>query len=75
MKKTHETQRDEELYNDDDDIYSPIEDLQRIENGGSFKRSSGNLEGQPVGIRIIGYVMIGFTMLMILSVIVLNVFL
>ncbi|MEH6942337.1 hypothetical protein [Bacillus sp. JJ722] len=63
------------MYNDCDDIYSPIEELQKIENGGAFKRSSANIEGQPLGIKIIGYVMIGFMALMFLIVIFSNIFL
>jgi hypothetical protein len=60
VKDIHETQPDEEYRRSDDEIYTPVEDLQRIEAGGIYKRENLKLSTLPLGIRIIGYFIIGF---------------
>jgi hypothetical protein len=50
MKEMHETQSTEPLYHDDNNVFTPIEDLQRIE-GGVWNRKSFRLDLQPKGIR------------------------
>ncbi|CAH0344988.1 hypothetical protein [Bacillus sp. CECT 9360] len=60
MKNTHETQSTEEYVYEEGKIYSPIEDLQRIESGGAYNKDSLDISKQPKGIRYIGYFIIGF---------------
>lgn len=75
MEKTHETQSTEELNTvDDDKLYTPIEDWQKITAGGNFKRDSFNLTGFPKGIRFIGYFFIGFSMLSFVIMMILSIF-
>ena len=64
MGKIHESQSTAKFYNEEDDkLYTPIENLQRIEGGGVYKRNNLNLNSLPKGIRIIGYSIIGFTII------------
>jgi hypothetical protein len=53
-------------------VYSPIEDLQRIEGSGAYKNA--DLNSMPKGIRYIGYFMIGFLTLFLLAAIIINLF-
>lgn len=60
LKDTHETQSTEQFYNrEEDKLFTPIEDLQKIEAGGVYKRNV-NFNTLPKGIKIIGYFLIGF---------------
>ncbi|MDP4083342.1 MAG: hypothetical protein Q8934_01875 [Bacillota bacterium] len=64
MKKTHETQTTKIHHQtNDDELYSPIEDLQKITLGGIPKKSSFQLSTLPKGIRYIGYFIIGFSVI------------
>ncbi|WP_456271023.1 hypothetical protein [Bacillus sp. AK031] len=60
MTDTHETQPTEESPYNEDEIYSPVENLQKIEAGGTFKHKNMEMDTLPIGIRIIGYCIIGF---------------
>ncbi|GGI11731.1 hypothetical protein [Gottfriedia solisilvae] len=63
-KKTHETESTDSKVNvDDHEIYSPIEDLQRIEGVGPLKRNSLDLDKQPKAIKFIGYFFIAFVLI------------
>lgn len=68
IKKIHETQSDNQLNKDvnDERIYTPIEDLQKIESGGVFKRNSYDTSKFPKGIRYVGYFLFGGLFLMVL---------
>jgi hypothetical protein len=60
MKDTHETQPTKDRINpEEDQFYSPIENLQNI-TGGGFKNGIPQLSHLPKGIRFIGYIIIGF---------------
>ncbi|EZP78686.1 hypothetical protein H839_02421 [Parageobacillus genomosp. 1] len=72
MKDMHETQSTEPLHHDDDNVFAPIEDLQRI-TGGVWNRKNFRLDSQPKGIRWVGYVMIGF-FLMTMAIVILSFF-
>ncbi|MGG1676053.1 hypothetical protein ACIFOT_09940 [Neobacillus sp. NRS-1170] len=75
MEKKHETQPSEAFKEiDDDKLYTPIEDLQKITAGGVYKRNSFKLSSLPKGIRYIGYFMMGFCILTFVIAIVLNLF-
>ncbi|MEH7120857.1 hypothetical protein V7128_26130 [Neobacillus vireti] len=72
MKALHETQSTEtgEISNMKDENYSPIENLQKIEGGGN--REKVNLKKLPAGIRYIGYFIIGFSVISIILMFILN---
>ncbi|MDF2904593.1 MAG: hypothetical protein K0S25_2231 [Bacillus sp. (in: firmicutes)] len=73
IKQTHESQSTEEFHNlEEDKLFTPIEDLQRIEAGGVYKKENLNLSTLPKGIRYIGYTIIGFTVLTVILVLILN---
>jgi len=73
MKKTHETESTDIKVNvDDQEIFSPIEDLQRIEGVGPLKRNSLDLDKQPKAIRLIGYFFIAFVLISSLFVLIAN---
>lgn len=73
MKKTHETQStNSKVIVDDDKIYSPIEDLQKLEGVSPLKRNSLDLDTLPKGIRFIGYFFIAFVVISTLVVLVIN---
>jgi hypothetical protein len=72
VKDMHETQSAEHLYHDDDEVFPPIEDLQRV-TGGVWNRKSFRLDSQPKGVRWVGYVMVGFV-LMTMAIVILNFF-
>ncbi|WP_223589272.1 hypothetical protein [Neobacillus bataviensis] len=75
MEKTHETQSSEAYKEiDDNKLYTPIEDLQKITAGGVYKRNSLKLKSLPKGIRYIGYFIMGFCILTFVIAIVLKVF-
>ncbi|MDN3018307.1 hypothetical protein PH210_19190 [Paenibacillus sp. BSR1-1] len=75
MEKTHETQSSEALKEiNDNKLYTPIEELQKITAGGVYKRKSFKLSSMPKGIRYIGYAIIGFCILTFVIAIVLNLF-
>lgn len=54
------------MNHEEDKLYTPIENLQKIEGGGALNRDSLDLDTLPKGIRWIGYVIIGFFVLTIL---------
>lgn len=59
--KVHETQSTEEYNpNESDKVYTPLEDIQRIEGGTIYKRQNVRFGSLPKGIRYIGYFMVGF---------------
>jgi hypothetical protein len=60
MKNIHETQPPEDNRLQDDEIYTPVEDLQKIEAGGTYKRKNLKMDTLPLGIRLIGYCIIFF---------------
>lgn len=66
IKKTHETQSTEKFSTDvnDQELYTPIENLQKIEAGGVYKRDSFNVSRFPKGIRYLSYFLIGAMVLM-----------
>lgn len=72
-KKTHETEPIKEQHFDEKKIYSPIENIQKIE-GVEIKTDSYQISTFPKGIRIIGYFMFGFIFVLLLLVIVINFF-
>ncbi len=75
MKKTHETEiSDGNIYLDDHKIYSPIEDLQKIDGMSPLNRTSLELENKPKAIRFIGYFIITFIILSTLLVLIANLF-
>lgn len=75
MEKIHETQPTETIHNpESDQLYTPIENLQRIEGGGVYKRNSLKLKTLPKGIRYIGYFIIGFAASSIIFIIIMNMF-
>ena len=75
MNKKHETENsDEKVYMDEHKIYSPIEDLQKIEGVSPLKRNSFDLDKKPKAIRFIGYLIISFIVLSALVILIANVF-
>lgn len=75
MKRTHETEiSDSKTYLDDHKIYSPIEDLQKIEGISPLNRTSLELENKPKAIRFIGYFIIAFIVLSTLLVLIANLY-
>ncbi|WP_442599660.1 hypothetical protein [Neobacillus sp. D3-1R] len=75
MKKIHETQSSESYKNvEEDKLYTPIEDYQRIEAGGVYKKNHIKLSTLPKGIRYIGYVLIGFTVITTIIGIIMTIF-
>ncbi|WP_077613904.1 hypothetical protein [Caenibacillus caldisaponilyticus] len=73
IKDIHETEKAEEFQrHNDDELYSPIEDLQRIAGGGPLKRSSFNIQSFPKGIKLLGYFFIGFMAAAFLLVVIFN---
>ncbi|MGE8205541.1 hypothetical protein ACQKP0_13355 [Heyndrickxia sp. NPDC080065] len=71
--KFHETQTEDDQHVDDEKLFSPLEDLQRIE-GLVPKRNSFQLSTLPKGIQIIGYMMFGCMFMLVLVVIFINIF-
>lgn len=57
IKETHETQSTKQFKTDvnDEKLYTPIEDLQRIEAGGVYNRNSFDTSKFPKRIRYLGY--------------------
>lgn len=74
IKKTHETQSEDSNVHDETKIYSPIENLQKIENGGAYNKKSLDLDSQPKGIRYIGYFIVGFIAITFLLIIGVSIF-
>jgi hypothetical protein len=75
MKRSHETEiTDGKVYVEEHKIYSPIEDLQKIEGVSPLQRNSLDLENKPKAIRFIGYFIIVFIVVSILFVIIANLF-
>ncbi|WNB91031.1 hypothetical protein [Bacillus sp. NEB1478] len=76
MKKIHETQSSKRTFDEQEQkIYSPIENLQNIESGGSLnKKGLENVSGLPKGIKLLGYVLFGLLGASMLLVMVLNFF-
>lgn len=73
MKQIHETEpKDSKVNMDDHEIYSSIEDLQRIEGVGPLKRNSLDLDKQPKAIKFLGYFFIAFILISILFVLIAN---
>ncbi|PEJ57287.1 hypothetical protein CN692_14140 [Bacillus sp. AFS002410] len=73
MKKIYETQKPEsKVMVDDDKIFSPIEDLQKMQGVIPFKRNSLELGKQPRAIRFIGYFFIGFIVISTLVLLIAN---
>jgi len=73
IKDIHETEKAEEFQrHNDDELYSSIEDLQRIAGGGPLKRSSFNIQSFPLGIKLLGYFFIGFLVAAFLLVVIFN---
>jgi hypothetical protein len=72
MKDMHKTQQAEQLHHDEDKVFAPTEDLQRIE-GGVWNQKSFRPDSQPKRIRWIGYVIVGFV-LMTMAIVILNFF-
>ena len=68
MKDIHETQSTNQQNQDDnnDELYTPIADIQKIEAGGVFKRDSYDMNKFPKGIRLLGYFLFGGLFLMCL---------
>jgi hypothetical protein len=74
LKKLHESQSTKDPNHfEEDQIYSPIEDLQKIE-GGNYKNGIPKLSKMPKGIRFIGYFIIGFFVVTGIFAIVMNLF-
>ena len=69
MKKIHETQSEDRAIHDETTLYSPIENLQKIENGGAYSKKSLQLDSQPRAIRYIGYFIVGFIVLSFLFIV------
>lgn len=73
MGKRHETEPSDAFKEiDDEKLYTPIEDLQKITAGGVYKRNSFKLNSLPKGIRYIGYFIIAFSILTFLIAIIMN---
>jgi hypothetical protein len=63
LKKLYETQPPKDpIHLEEDQVFSPIEDLQNI-TGGRFKNGLPQLSHMPKGIRFIGYFIIGFSVI------------
>jgi hypothetical protein len=74
LKRLHETQPTKDpIHLEEDQVYSPIEDLQNI-TGGSYKNGLPQLSHMPKGIRFIGYFIIGFFVIVGLFAIIINLF-
>ncbi len=69
IKETHETQSTEQYKSDvnDEKLYTPIEDLQRIEAGGVYNRNSFDTSKFPKRIRYLGYFLFGSFVLMLIA--------
>lgn len=75
MKSTHETESAEsKAYVDDHNVFSPIEDLQKIEGVTPLKKNSYDLNNKPKAIRFIGYFIIAFFVISALILFIANVF-
>jgi hypothetical protein len=73
IKNSHETHSTEKFHKtDNDEIFSPTEDLQKIVAGGVFKRNSFNLNIFPKWIKYLGYFIVGFIVAISLIVLMLN---
>ncbi|MEH7454384.1 hypothetical protein [Gottfriedia acidiceleris] len=71
MTRTHETEiSDGKVYIDEHKIYSPIEDLQKIEGFSPLKRNSLDLENKPKAIKIIGDFIFAFIVISTLIVLI-----
>ena len=75
MKRTHETESTENnVYVDEHKVYSPTEDLQKIEGVSPLYRNSLDLSRKPKPIRLIGYFFIAFIVISTLVVLIANLF-
>lgn len=75
MKRTHETESAEsKAYIDDQNIFSPIEDLQKIEGVSPLNKNSYDLNNKPKAIRFIGYFMITFFVISAIIILIANLF-
>ncbi|WP_419880935.1 hypothetical protein ACN6MY_15110 [Peribacillus sp. B-H-3] len=75
MKEPHETQPADDFNNErENEIYTPIEDYQKITAGAPFKRDSMDIGSFPKGIRIIGYFFVFFIVLTMVFSIILTIF-
>ncbi|WP_445613654.1 hypothetical protein [Geobacillus sp. YF-1] len=73
MKDLHETQATEEYpKTDDEQIFSPIEDFERIVTGGAWKRESLKVKSEPKWLRYFSYLILGFVIVIPLIVWILN---
>ncbi len=73
-KKIHETQSTIQDVNEEDKIYSPIENLQNIESGGPLNKKGLDLDSQPKGIRYIGYFIIASVVITFLFALIIGLF-
>ena len=74
IDKSHETQAPEQIPLEEDKVYTPLEDLQRAEGVGPFKRENITSGSLPRGIRYIGYFLIAGIVLMTLIGLIMNFF-
>lgn len=73
MKDLHETQATEEHHKTDhDQIFSPIEDFEKIVTGGAWKRDSLNVKSAPKWLQYLSYLILGFVIVIPLIVWILN---
>lgn len=75
MTRTHETEiSDGKVNMEEQKIYSPIEDLQKLEGVSPLNRNSLDLENKPKAIKMIGYFIIAFIVVSTIFVIIANLF-
>ncbi|AZB42290.1 hypothetical protein CEF21_08315 [Bacillus sp. FJAT-42376] len=74
MKQTHETQPSKSFDGTEDQVFSPVEDLQRMEGTSPLNKNAFvNASGLPKGVKVTGYILLGMFGLMILAALLLNV--
>ncbi|GIN86380.1 hypothetical protein J6TS2_27660 [Heyndrickxia sporothermodurans] len=71
-KRIHETQSTQEHHAEEEEVFSPTKDIQRIE-GVVYKKKSLQFTSLPKGVRLIGYFMFGCMFILILVVIFINI--
>ncbi|MBU5210714.1 hypothetical protein [Heyndrickxia oleronia] len=74
IKNIHETQSTDQANTgwNEEDLYSPVENLQKIEAGGVIKRNSFDISKFPKGIRYLAYFLFSGIFIIILLVLIIN---
>ncbi|WP_212941427.1 hypothetical protein [Heyndrickxia oleronia] len=74
IKNIHETQSADQANTgwNEEDLYSPVENLHKIEAGGVIKRNSFDISKFPKGIRYLAYFLFSGICIIILLVLIIN---